>query len=186
MSIETLIYDLSKDPFNADLNFEVAEEYLRLNQTASAVSFYLRCVEYSGKHNPQAYASLLRMAGCFNDQQGRELSVSNCLLQALAYDDTRPEAYYLMSQFHERAGNWQEAYTFAFMGRGWSHYIEKLPIELGYYGEYCLEFQMAISAWWIGRKEESIATLEQLSKRDMHPIFTEAVNSNLERLSALL
>jgi len=186
MNIENLVIDLSKDPFNPSLNFDVAEEYLRLNQTASAVSFYLRCAEYSDGVNAKAYASLIRMAQCFEDQTGREYSVSNCLLQALAYDETRPEAYFKLSQFYEKAGNWQEAYTFATLGLGWTREEEALPADVGYYGAYCLQFQKAISAWWIGRKDEAMAGLKILSAMDMHPIYKEAVANNLEKLNAVL
>jgi hypothetical protein len=123
------------------------------------------------------------MAQCFNDQQGRELSVTNCLLQALAYDDTQPEAYFLLSQYHEKAGNWQEAYTFASLGEGWATTAETLPADIGYYGDYCLRFQMAVSAWWIGRKEESLSILRELDKRDdLHPQYRDAVTYNLEKL----
>lgn len=186
MNIENLVVELSRDPFNPSLNFDVAEEYLRLNQTASAVSFYLRCAEYSEGVNAKAYASLLRMAQCFEDQNGREYSVSNCLLQALAYDDTRPEAYFKLSQFYEKAGNWQEAYTFAILGLGWIWQEEELPTDIGYYGAYCLQFQKAVAAWWIGRKEEALSTLRILSDMDMHPMYTNVVAHNLEKLNVVL
>lgn len=185
MNIENLVIELSRDPFNPSLNFDVAEEYLRLNQTASAISFYLRCAEYSKGVNAKAYASLLRMAQCFEDQSGREYSVSNCLLQALAYDDTRPEAYFMLSQFYEKAGNWQEAYTFAVLGLSKTQENE-LPADLGYYGAYCLRFQRAVAAWWIGRKEEAVSTLRVLSAMDMHPIYKNAVAFNLEKLNVVL
>jgi hypothetical protein len=187
MNIEAMVVDLSRDPFNPSLNFDLAEEYLRLNQTASAVSFYLRCVEYSGDANAKAYASLLRMAQCFNDQQGREYSVTNCLFQALAYDDTRPEAYFALSMFYERAGNWQEAYTFATIGMGWATADpEPLPANLGYYGSYCLLFQKGIAAWWIGRKDEAFETLHALANMDLNQMYKDAVAYNLEKLNALL
>lgn len=186
MNIENLVIDLSKDPFNPDLNFDLAEEYLSLNQTASAVSFYLRCAEYSDKANPKAYTSLLRMAQCFEDQTGREYSVSNCLLQALAYDDTRPEAYLKLSQYHEKAGNWQEAYTFAVIGLGWTEYHEPLPADLGYYGQYCLLFQQYIAAWWIGRKDECLKGLRELSGIEMAQMYKDAVAYNLDKLDAVL
>lgn len=184
MNIENLVIDLSKDPFNPDLNFDVAEEYLRLNQTASAVSFYLRCAEYSGKANPKAYASLIRMAQCFEDQNGREYSVSNCLLQAVAYDDTRPEAYFKLSQYYEKAGQWQEAYTWATIGLGWASTDDQLPISIDYYGSYCFHFQMAISAWWIGRKDEALETLGRLSQQNLVAMYRDAVAYNLEKLNA--
>jgi len=40
MKIEDLVVELSKDPFNPVLNFDVAVEYEKQNQTASAVTFY--------------------------------------------------------------------------------------------------------------------------------------------------
>ena len=46
MKIEELVVALSSDPFNPDLNYQVAQEYDRLNQHAYAVSFYLRVSEY--------------------------------------------------------------------------------------------------------------------------------------------
>jgi hypothetical protein len=187
-SLPSLIVRLSQDPFNSDLNFHVAEEYLRLNQTASAVSFYLRCAEYSKEYSDKAYSSLLRMSQCFNDQQGREYSVTNCLLQAVAYNDSRPEAYLLLSQFCEKAQHWQESYTWASIGAGWCWNVdEELPVDFGYYGNYCLKFQMAVAAWWIGRKTESLEILNALASRDdLHPMYKHAVTLNLEKLNALL
>lgn len=186
-SLPNLIVRLSQNPFNSDLNFDVAEEYLRLNQTASAVSFYLRCVEYADKEDSKAYTSLLRMSQCFNDQQGREYSVTNCLLQAIAYDDSKPEAYLLLSQFHEKAQQWQESYTWASIGANWAWNHERLPADIGYYGDYCLKFQIAVAAWWIGRKDEALDILETLDKRDdLNPIYRNAVKFNLEKLNALL
>jgi hypothetical protein len=187
MNIENLVIQLSKDPFNPDLNFDLAEEYLRLNQTASAVSFYLRCAEYSGEANAKAYTSLLRMAQCFNDQQGREQSVTNCLLQAVAYDDTRPEAYFKLSQYYEKAGQWQESYTWAAIGYGWATADpEPLPADLGYFGSYCLLFQKGIAAWWIGRKEEALSTLRILNALTMDKMYKDAVIYNLEKLNVVL
>lgn len=189
MNIENLVIELSKDPFNPDLNFDLAEEYLSLNQTASAVSFYLRCAEYSDNVNPKAYASLLRMAQCFHDQQGRELSVTNCLLQAIAYDDTRPEAYFKLAEYYEKAGQWQESYTWATLGLGWAKGLmdnDVLPADIGYYGTYCLEFQKYIAAWWIGHKDESLSGLRILSSKNMTQMYKDAVAYNLEKLNAVL
>ena len=186
-NLPNLIVRLSQDPFNSDLNFDVAEEYLLHNQTASAVSFYLRCVEFSPPVNAKGYTSLLRMAQCFNDQQGRELSVTNCLLQAITYDDTRPEAYFKLSEYFERAGQWQESYTWAIMGLGWAESnLEPLPADIGYPGSYVLLFQRSVAAWWIGRKDEAISGLKVLSALNLNEMYRVAVNHNLEKLNALL
>lgn len=186
-SLPTLIHRLSQDPFNYLLNFDVARKYLEMGQSASAVSFFLRCAEY-GVDEPDAnievYSSLLAIAKCFNDQTGREHSVSNTLLQAIAFDDCRPEAYFLLSQFYERQKQWQECYTFAKMGLGWTYTESDLPIDIGYYGEYCLEFEQAVSAWWIGRKEESLELFTKLNKMELNPIYQNSVKQNLEQLNA--
>lgn len=188
-TLPNLIHRLSQDPFNYLLNFNVAQKYLELNQTASAVSFFLRCAEYGEEEvgsDDYVYSSLLAIAKCFDTQSKRELSVTNTLLQALAYNDSRPEAYFLLAQYHEKAGNWQECYTFATLGLGWTMLDDPLPIDIGYYGHYCLEFEIAISAWWIGRKDESIAKLKELNQRELHPIYQQSVKDNLEKLNALL
>jgi len=180
--IENLIVDLSHDPFNPELNFKVAVEYERLNQTASAVSFYLRCAEYGKDSHPShAYTSLLKLAKCFNDQNDRAYTVSNCILQAIAYLPYRREAYFLMSRFYERSGNWQECYTFAQIGLHLGE-LPPLPASVEYLGEYCLEFEVAVSLYWIGRKDESLKLFRKLSYESISPEYENAVKSNLERI----
>lgn len=184
MSIESLVSDLSRDPFNPEKNLACADEYLVHKQTASAVSFYLRAAEYGHEtHSLITYASLIRVAHCFESMNDRENTVSNCLLQAIAYRPNRAEAYFFLSQFHERAQRWQEAYTFAEIGMGCIDSPD-LPSDVGYHGKYCLEFQLAVSAWWIGRSDEAITRLRDLDSRDLNPVFANAVKYNLERLDA--
>ena len=129
---------------------------------------------------------MLAIAKCFDDQKNRELSVTNTLFQALAFDDKRPEAYFFLSNYYERAQQWRESYTFAVIGKGWENTTETLPLDLGYLGSYCLDFQRAVSAWWVGRKEEALETLDTLSKMELHPVYRESVKQNLEKLNALL
>lgn len=185
MLIEQIIVELSTDPFNPKLNFAAAVEYEKLNQTASAVSFYLRAAEY-GVDTDQliVYTSLLKMAHCFRDQNDRNHTVSNSILQAIAYIPTRPEAYFLMSQFHEQFKNWQEAYTWAQMGL---EYVSRdsvpLPANVGYVGPYGFIYEKAISGYWLGRKNESIKLLKELMElKYMLPEYEASVKSNLERI----
>lgn len=181
--IEDLVIELSKDPFNAEKNFEVAKEYEKLNQTASAVSFYLRTAEFSTiKNDPLVYASLLKMAHCFSDQKDRQHTVTNCLLQAIAYWPDRPEAFFFLAQFYERTAQWQEAYTWAEIGLTKPDFTA-LPVETGYHGKYCLLFEKAVSAYWIGRKDESIILLLQLRLQDMVDEYKNSVNYNLRQLN---
>ena len=182
MNIEQLVIDLSTDPFNPELNFKCAVEYQNINQTASAVSFYLRAAEYGLITHPViAYNSLLRMAICFEDQNDRVSTVSNCILQAIMHMPERPEAYFLMSQFYERQGSWQECYTWAEMGLSASK-CDPLPADIGYNGEYVLEFEKAVSGWWIGRKEESLNIFLKLLKEDVQDHYRSSILFNIRRI----
>lgn len=182
--IEKVVIDLSYDPFDADKNFAAAVEYEKLGQTGAAISFYLRAAEYSNKqYDPVVYSSLLKLAHCFEHQKDRLHTVSNCILQAIAYDPKRPEAYFLMSRFHEKANNWQESYSFAEIGLACGEFMP-LPIYVEYPGRYGLLFEKAVSAWWIGRKQESIDLFnELLDKHNMDDGFISACINNLKRIS---
>jgi len=183
MRIEQLVVELSKDPFNPTLNFDVAVEYEKQNQTASAVSFYLRTAEYGHESHPTlVYASLLKAAHCFDDQNDRQATVTNCLLQAVAYLPYRPEGYFLLAQFHERLGQWQECYTWANIGLH-NQLNSPLPVDVGYEGKYVLLFEKAVSAWWIGRKDESLELLHKLDGMKLTHDYEVAVKSNLGRLT---
>lgn len=181
MRIDELVVELSKDPFNPELNFNCAVEYERINQTASAVSFYLRTAEYGD--GVLVYNSLLRLARCFEDQNDRIHTVSNAILQAVAHLPSRPEAYFMMSQFHEKQGNWQECYTWARLGLSVDEPEQQLRASVGYYGKFVLEFEQAVSAWWIGRLEESVNLLKYLSCIEIPKEYEDAVKNNLERIN---
>lgn len=183
-TIENLVVDLSYDPFNPELNFKCAVEYQNLNQTASAVSFYLRAAEFGVEtHKEITYTSLLKIAECFKDQKDRQFNVTNYLLHAVSYLPERPEAYFLMSEYFEQAGQWQESYTWAQMGIKATHSLVKLPAKTGYEGFYCLEFEKAVSGWWLGKKEESKFIFEKILRyENISDKYKKASIDNLERI----
>lgn len=184
MNIEDLIIELSHKPFSPQLNFDVAVKYEQMNQTASAVSFYLRTAEYGYDNAPSlVYASLCKLAHCFEDQKDRAWTVSNCLLQAVQYLPYRPEGYFLLSRFYEKAQQWQESYTWAEMGLR-QNPINPLPVDVGYLGRFCLEFQKAVASYWVGRYEESRELFIRLSQTDIPPDYQKSVENNLGRLDA--
>lgn len=185
--IERLIVEASKDPLNPMKNLLIATEYEKLGQTASAVGFYLRAAEYGHDGDSLvAYSSLLRVSICIDGQKNRDLTVTNVILQAMAYLPDRPEAYFLLSRFYEKKGSWQEAYTFAVLGQKFLgvQSLQSLPVSIdGYDGSYVLAFQRAISAWWIGRADESIAILRWLAdQKDLTVIYRSAVEDNIKRI----
>lgn len=181
-NIETLVVKLSNNPFNPKFNFDCAVEYEKLNQTASAVSFYLRAAEYGYDSDPEiVYTSLLKMSKCFDDQNDRDYTVTNCLLQAIAYLPSRPEAYFLMSVYHEQLGQWQESYTWANIGLQHTEQKVSLPVDTGYLSRYSLLFQKAVSSWWIGRRDESIEIFNMINNEyNSMSSYIELIRSNMK------
>ena len=183
--IEQLVVDASTDPLNPEKNFNIAVEYEKLGQTASAVGFYLRAAEYGHKTDPlTAYTALLKISICIEGQKNRDLTVSNVLLQAIAFMPDRPEAYFLLSKFYEKSQLWPESYAYAVMGTMYNRQFTDLPADVGYYSWYSLNFQIAVAAWWVGRKDESIAILNDIATDNRSPeMYKQAAKSNLERLA---
>jgi len=182
-TIEKLVEDASHDMFNPKLNFEIAKKYEEMGQTASAISFYLRAAEYGHDTDPLVvYASILRMSICFDSQREREHTTKHCLLQAIQYLPNRPEAYFLLSRYYERKQDWQECYTWAEVGLTHNSRLEALPIDVEYYGLYCLEFEKGVSGWWLGRKEDSKQIFEKLLTQDINLTYKSSVEYNLQKL----
>ena len=185
MEIKDLIVQLSNDPFNPDLNLQIALAYDNIGQTASAVSFYLRTAEYGYYTHPEhVYASLLRSAQCFSSQQNREHTVQNLFYKAIAHIPNRPEAWFLFSRYFEQNKKWQESYTYAEVGLSLpATKTLPLPIDVGYPGQYGLIFEKAVSAWWVGRKDESLNLFTDLSNNpELDSIHKAAVQNNLASL----
>jgi tetratricopeptide (TPR) repeat protein len=180
--LDELIYALSKDPFDPKLNFDVAVEYEKADQIASAVSFYLRTAEYGKEWGDlYVYTSLLKLAKCFNDQNDRLTTVETCLMQAIGYDLDRPEGFFLLSQFHERQGNWRKAWVYSRIGQNVANDdfgFSPLPADVGYVS-YALEFEEAVAAWWLGRKQESIDIFNELLRLDISDEYRSAIEANL-------
>ena len=185
MNLEKLVIQLSEDPFNPVLNYDCGVEYDRLNQTASALSFYLRAAEYGYKtHRLTTYKALIKMALCLDRQGQRDANVKNTIFHAIAYSPKDPTAYFVLSQYYERKQNWQECYTWASVGKA---LYEEIPQDLEYDddlidGIFGFDFEMAVSAWHTGRKDESVELFKQLSIVDLGPVYNQSVTNNLKNL----
>jgi FkbM family methyltransferase len=183
MKIDELVADFSTDPFNPEKNFAIALEYEKLNQTASAVSFYLRAAEYGYEtHPPIVYTSLLKMSQCFMRQGDRAATVINNISQAMTYLPERPEAYFFMAEFHEHYQQWQLAYSAASIGLSITNgkTFARLPAPTGYHGSFCLKFKKAIAAFLVGRKDESHELLLHLTEMNLPLEYHQAILRALE------
>jgi len=184
--IKDLVSLLSVTPFDSELNFKIAQEYESLGQNASAISFYLRAAEY-GLNKDLVYCSLLKVGICLQYQGERDWNVSNSFLQAIQHCPDRPEAYYLLSKFYERTGSWQECHTITEIGIHFSSknldYVSEI---VGYKGKSYLEFQKAISAWWIDRKKESESLFLKLSLDEtLDETHKTVVTNNVKNLGLI-
>lgn len=185
MEIKDLIVQLSNNPFSPELNLKIANEYERIGQTASAVSFYLRTAEYGYyTHFDHVYASLLKSAECFAKQKNREHTVQNLYYKAIAYQPQRPEAWFLFSRYFEQNKKWQESYTYAEVGLSLPKIkLKPLPIWVDYPGEYGLTFEKAVSSWWVGRQDESLELFKGLLLiPELTPEYRASVENNLASL----
>lgn len=183
-NITNLIVKLSENPFDPNLSLRIANEYHRLGQTASAVSFYLRTAEYGyHTHGEHVYASLLKASQCFENQTGREHTVRNLIEKAIAYSPKRPEAWFLLSRFYERSQKWQESYTAAEVGiQNLPSIFFPLPIDVEYAGDFVLPFQKGVAAWWVGRQDESEQIFRDLLKQHLPDLYRNAITANMDRL----
>ena len=59
--LEKCLFDFINYPYFDMNNFNLAYEYELINQTAAAISYYLRCAEFT-KNEDLSYESLLRIS----------------------------------------------------------------------------------------------------------------------------
>jgi FkbM family methyltransferase len=55
-----------------------------------------------------------------------------------------------------------------------------LPIWVDYPGEYALDFEKAVTGWWVGRKDESWEIFQELLKKDIGHSYRTAIIGNLK------
>jgi len=187
MEIKDVALKLAENPFDAEINFNLAVAYEEQLQYASAAGFYLRAAEYGYKTHPLiTYTSLLKMALCWGAQRDRNKTVYNNIMQAIAYLPNRPEAYFLLSRIKERNREYQECFTYAELGLlfATNAYNQPLPGYVEYNGTYCLLFEKAVAGWWIGRKDESKTLFQHLL--DDYVMTEEYVNGCLSNLKLFI
>lgn len=182
-SLTDLLQEYVESPDNPDVNFDIALEYEKLGQFASSITFYLRAAEFGYESAPNiVYVSLLKVGLLLEALTNRDSSVSSSYLHAVTYQPNRPEAYFLLAKHYEKTKLWRESYAYAVMGQQFIHFrSEPTLADVGYRGEYCLIFQQAVAAWWVGRRDEAKTLFEKLlSNYQMESHFIEACKGNLK------
>ena len=148
------LINLINDPYNDRHNFEMAYSYEDIGQTASALTYYLRCAEFT-KNDDLAYECLLRMSVCLGSQGNRDTMELTCIQHAISIRPQRPEANYLMSLYYSYREKWLESYMFACNGLSLVRDPKHLIKDFIYFNEFQLSFQKAYSGYHKGKLKES-------------------------------
>ncbi len=173
------------NPFKDDNTFNLGEFYFNQGHTASALAFYLRTAEYSEDDN-LIYASLLMIAKCLSIQGQRGTTEKGLWLNAIAFKPERPEAYLFLSEWCEARKDYHEAYSYATIGIQNAHNAVVMTSNVGYEHNYQLDFQKAVSAWWIGKSQESRDSFITLVNKgpELNEKYKKLVQSNITSLGS--
>jgi tetratricopeptide (TPR) repeat protein len=178
MSIQQALNKFIDDPYNDKVIFDLANLYYDQNQTASALTYYLRITE---SDSDLVYPSLLRAGLCLEKQADRVFSTKGLYLHAISHSPKRPEAYFLLSRLYERNREWQESYTIATIAENACKFINsKLSTDVEYPGKYGFKFEKAVCSWWMGRIDESLNLFLELHHNEvMSQDHIDSVKRNL-------
>jgi tetratricopeptide (TPR) repeat protein len=181
-----LLTEFINDPLEPTNNFNLGEFYFKQGHTASALSFYLRAAEYAFQED-LIYMSLLMIAKCLSVQGRRATTEKGLWFNALSFAPERPEAYLFISQWFEAKQQYHEAYFYAIAGINLANNARTIPDTVDYEGVYQLQFQQAVTAWWIGRERESKKVFTELNNiRESLPIkYQELIDINLTKLKKI-
>ena len=168
------------EPYNDMNNFNLAYHYEDINQTAAALSYYLRCAEFT-KNKDLSYECLLRMSKCLDKQKNRSNKELACIKHAISILPNRLEAYYIISLYHSYRNNWLDAYMYACIGlenKDTKH--NPLIKNIGYYNIYQLLFQKALSGYNKGKINESKQIYHYiLNNYKVNNYYIDIINNNL-------
>lgn len=111
-SLNNAILDYCLDTESAEANFNLALEYEKLEQNASASMYFLRAAELFT--NPEdAYQSLIKFCQRYSINRGSDISVLGMLCHAISMCPKRPEAYYFYCRYARENGLYLNSYMYS-------------------------------------------------------------------------
>jgi tetratricopeptide (TPR) repeat protein len=172
--------DLVRNPNDPENNYSLGLIYESQGHLSSAITFYLKSAEFT-EDKIITYSSLVRIGLCYRKLGDRFTSEVNSYMHAIALDPFRSEAYLFISQCYESVSDWQKCYLFARLGKDLERQTKKYKIN-EFEGNYSLIFQMALSAWCMGKTEEGRRLFFNLSNHYnnvMSEKYMELVQGNI-------
>jgi tetratricopeptide (TPR) repeat protein len=154
--LQDAIENYLKEPNYPESNLELARQYRKIGQSASAVSFYIRAAEKTTDKS-SIYEALVEAADCFFTQGSRRYTVEGLLQYAITIDSSQSEAYLNIALLYEKQERWRECLLYATLGKQVSENTSKTsPNEF--------DLLIANSQWHIGLTEQARFTAFLLSK----------------------
>ena len=188
--LDQLLKEYINNPEDPETNLQLAFHYNSINQTASAISFYLRTAERSRDKQLQ-YECMLKAASCFESQGMRSISVKGLLQHAISILPRRPEAYLSLSTIQETTdslSNWIDSYQTSSQALEFCNF-NLPPLKFNQFpGKFALYFQKGHTAWWTGLCDESREIFSDLYynwQGEMDDFYRNLVHNNMINLGLL-
>jgi hypothetical protein len=185
-STSPLLYNYIMGPLDPNSNFTLGEDYFQKGHTASALTFFLRSAEF-GTNTNLVYESLIKVAQCLSLQKMRDSSEKAAYQNAINYQPNRPEAYLLLSLFHEAKKEWYDSHTNATIAQSHMGNLTPTQTDIGIEGEYVFKFQLAVTNWWVGQFKLSRELLFDLAhnyKDELSERYRNLIHQNITSLSS--
>lgn len=170
---------LENDPENARYTFYLAQSYRDAEKPELALKYYEQRVALGG-WDQEMFWSLYQIAELQENLKFSDDLVSKGYYKAFKFRPTRAEPLYRLAQYFRLKENYFLAYLVAQHGLHIQHPSDILFVESWIY-DYGLLLEYSISAYWIGRYEESFqACIQLLSKQSLPLHVVECVQRNLK------
>ena len=168
MTLKEQVYNYINNPLDPGTNFNTGLYYESIGQTAAALSYFLRCAELTDDKDLE-YESLLKTYRCVAKQTRRPVWEKEQLMIAITHYPERPEAYFLLSQWHSAREEWTEANYFATVAQKVCDFtLPGLGSDVGYVGHWGLKFQEAFACWYRGLRQHSLNLWKELYRSEEH------------------
>ena len=153
--LKHLTHHYIDDHLDPQRNYDLGFEYYIQGHGALAFAYFLRCSELTEDDN-LSYQCLVLSALVLDRQGSRPHSTRGLLLHAIALLPKRPEAHYHLIRLMEISQEFQECYTQTSIALDLCDFDNREPFPLSDYpGKWAILFERSISAWYIGRCDES-------------------------------
>jgi len=169
--------DLLENPNNHRTAFYLAQSYRDAKNHPKALEAYQRRVDLGG-WDEEVFCSLMQIANLQKTMNEAPKKIEESYWRAFQFRPTRAEPLYHLSQHYRDKHNYQASYSISKLGMAIALPQDILFVEKYIY-DWGLLFENSISAWWIGKYQESANLSNHLLTLDLPSHIQEIVKKNL-------